>query len=63
MMSKTTSKSVPILDNVFDILFHVIFYEIFNLPFDDLFHLVLDMVFKIKFFNRQTLLKYDKNWL
>ena len=56
MMSKTTSKTVPIHDNVFDVLFDVvfdvIFYVILYYIFDDSFHVVFDMVFQVKFFNR-----------
>ena len=44
MMIKTTSKTVPIHDNVFDVLFDVVF--------DDFFHVVFDMVFEVQFFNR-----------
>ena len=47
-MSKMTAKTVPIHDNVFDVLFDVILYHVF----DDFFYVVFDMVFEVKFFNR-----------
>ena len=57
-MSKTTSKTVPIHYNVFDVLFDVIFYVILYHVFDDFFHVVFDMVFEVKFFNRVEM-KFD----
>ena len=50
MISKTTLKTVPIHENVFNVLFNVILYYVF----DDFFHVVFDMVFEVKFFNRDA---------
>ena len=55
MMSKATSKTVPIHDNVFYVLFDVIFYVILYHVFDGFFHVVFNIVFEVKFFNRASL--------